>query len=122
MMDAPEHERAGQNRGGRVRRALAHPARRSRPSRSSRPGATRGRNYKVLESLAAGLPVVMTSAVRGGLPAGAKDGCATADEPEAFAQAVVALLDLSPDERLGWDAQLSPVRGILEETCRGVRS
>jgi len=85
----------------------------------------RGVQNKVLESLAAGLPVVTTSAVRAGLPPGIENGCSIADEPEAFAAAVVALLEASPDERraraaaalverLTWEAQLSAVRAILE--------
>lgn len=59
----------------------------------------RGLQNKVLEALAAGVPVVTTSAVRAGLPDEVASGCAVADEADAFASAVVRLLDLTPDER-----------------------
>jgi len=89
----------------------------------------RGLQNKVLESLAAGLPVVVTSAVHAGLPAGVEKGCAVADEPDAFAREVVALLAASPEERraraaaagvehLGWGTQLAPVRGILDDAVQ----
>ena len=89
----------------------------------------RGLQNKVLESLAAGLPAVVTSAVAAGLPAGVDRGCAVADEPDAFARAVCALLAASPEERraraaaagvehLGWGTQLAPVRGILDDAVQ----
>ncbi|HUU32482.1 MAG TPA: TIGR03087 family PEP-CTERM/XrtA system glycosyltransferase [Vicinamibacterales bacterium] len=59
----------------------------------------RGLQNKVLEALAAGVPVVTTNAVREGLPDDVASGCAVADDPEAFARAVVKLLDLTPGER-----------------------
>lgn len=59
----------------------------------------RGLQNKVLEALAAGVPVVTTNAVREGLPDSVASGCAVADDAAGFAAAVVRLLDLTPDER-----------------------
>jgi polysaccharide biosynthesis protein PslH len=59
----------------------------------------RGLQNKVLEALAAGVPVVTTTAVRQGLPDAVASGCAVADEADAFANAVVRLLELTPDQR-----------------------
>ncbi len=59
----------------------------------------RGLQNKVLEALAAGVPVVTTSAVREGLPDQVGRGCTVADAADQFAAAIVGLLDRSPDER-----------------------
>ena len=59
----------------------------------------RGVQNKVLEAVAAGLTVVATSAVAGGLPAAALRACEIADSPERFADAIVGLLALSDSER-----------------------
>lgn len=84
----------------------------------------RGLQNKVLEALAAGLPVVATSVVRAGLPADTQAACLEADDAEAFAGAVVSLLARGEDERdamvrsapldaLGWEQRLAPLEGIL---------
>jgi sugar transferase (PEP-CTERM/EpsH1 system associated) len=89
----------------------------------------RGIQNKVLEAIAAGLPCVVTPQVLDGLPATARLACQAASEPDAFAAAVVALLDTDPSARravagradlesLSWEAQLRPVSEILE-ACRG---
>jgi glycosyltransferase involved in cell wall biosynthesis len=84
----------------------------------------RGLQNKVLEALAAGVPVVVTSAVLDGLPSQVRPSCETADDADAFAAAVLHLLNLSPAERrdraraahvdtLGWSAQMAGVEHIL---------
>jgi sugar transferase (PEP-CTERM/EpsH1 system associated) len=89
----------------------------------------RGLQNKVMEALAAGLPTVVTTAVHEGLPDGIDRGCIVADDPAAFAAAVVRLLRMSPDERralaatsdvrrFDWPIQLAPVRSILERAAR----
>jgi sugar transferase (PEP-CTERM/EpsH1 system associated) len=86
---------------------------------------SRGIQTKVIEALAAGLPVILTPQVLGGLPDGVEDGCLTTEEPSAFAAAVVDLLARSPEERrhraslahldgLTWSAQTRALEGILE--------
>jgi glycosyltransferase involved in cell wall biosynthesis len=66
----------------------------------------RGLQNKVLEALAAGLPVVTTSAVASGLPAAVAAACDVADEPAAFAS---ALLDrLESTEVPGFESLLAP--------------
>ena len=83
-----------------------------------------GVQTKVLEALAAGLPVVVTPAVLNGLPPVAQRRCLTASDPAAFAQGVIHLLQLSPDERrqragaasldsLRWSEQLRDLEGLL---------
>jgi polysaccharide biosynthesis protein PslH len=85
----------------------------------------RGVQNKVLEALAAGLPTVVTPAVRAGLPAGVERGCLVASEPEAFARSVVGLLDqpgarrrdiaaLACVETLGWPARLASLSRLVE--------
>ena len=59
----------------------------------------RGLQNKVLEALAAGVPVVTTTAVRTGLPDALAPACDTADTPEAFAATIVARLAQTPAER-----------------------
>lgn len=83
-----------------------------------------GVQTKVLEALAAGLPVVVTPTVLNGLPPEAQRGCVTASDPAAFAQSVIQLLALSPHERrqraaaaslesLRWSEQLRDLEAIL---------
>ena len=59
----------------------------------------RGLQNKVLEALAAGVPVVTTTAVREGLPDEVGRGCTVADTADRFAAGIVRLLEMSPDER-----------------------
>ena len=86
----------------------------------------RGLQTKVLEALASGLPVVVTAAVLKGLPPEAQRGCITADEPGAFARAVIDLLKMSPHDRrqraaaasldaLQWPARLRDLEAILRQ-------
>ena len=86
----------------------------------------RGLQNKVLEALAAGLPVVATPAVVEGLPPAARPGCVTAAEAISFADAVIGLLWQPPGDRqrfagradltsLTWAAQLRPLEGILRD-------
>jgi sugar transferase (PEP-CTERM/EpsH1 system associated) len=86
----------------------------------------RGIQNKVLEAIAAGLPVVVTPVVSAGLPEAVAPACSVASEPDAFAAALLQLLEKSPDERrsiamradlsaLGWSAQLSPLLALVEE-------
>jgi sugar transferase (PEP-CTERM/EpsH1 system associated) len=65
----------------------------------------RGVQNKVLEAVAAGLPTVVTTAVAAGLPQQVQPACPVADTPELFADAVLDLLALTPDERRARAAQ-----------------
>lgn len=88
----------------------------------------RGLQNKVLEALAADLPVVTTPAVADGLPRPALAGCiVTRDELEA-ASAVVSLLARDSGERrafarradlghLSWASQLAPLIDLLEQAA-----
>lgn len=88
----------------------------------------RGLQNKVLEALAAGVPVVTTNAVREGLPDEVASGCAVADDPEGFADAVVKLLDLTPDRRrdiansvdltgLSWDGPRAQLASVVRSAA-----
>jgi glycosyltransferase involved in cell wall biosynthesis len=79
---------------------------------------------KVLEALAAGLPVVTTPAVAEGLPDAALAGCIVAQDDQESASALLSLLRRSPTERrafskaadlseLGWTRQLAALVPIL---------
>jgi sugar transferase (PEP-CTERM/EpsH1 system associated) len=85
-----------------------------------------GIQTKVLEALAAGLPVVLTPAVAAGLPTEVQRVCPTASDPRAFADAVIALLRATPDDRrqraaaaslesLQWSEQLRGLESILRD-------
>lgn len=89
----------------------------------------RGVQNKVLEAVAAGLPCVVTSAVRGGLPQEVAPACLVEDSEEAFANRVLELLARSPAERrviagladlqsLTWPARLAPLLPLLDAACR----
>jgi sugar transferase (PEP-CTERM/EpsH1 system associated) len=90
---------------------------------------SRGLQNKVLEAVAAGLPAVVTGAVEEGLPPSVRSACVVADEPEAFADAVLGLLELSPKDRrqkageaaiadVSWRDQLAPLEAILRTAVR----
>ena len=59
----------------------------------------RGLQNKVLEALAAGVPVVTTTVVRAGLPADLAPALDVADDPAGFANAIMTRLALSPEAR-----------------------
>jgi glycosyltransferase involved in cell wall biosynthesis len=88
----------------------------------------RGVQNKVLEAVAAGLPVVVTPLVHEGLPDQVKSSVEAAGDPAGFAAAIVRLLQRTPAERLAiaaradleslsWARRLSPLRGLLEAAC-----
>jgi sugar transferase (PEP-CTERM/EpsH1 system associated) len=86
----------------------------------------RGIQNKVVEAIAAGLPCVVTTAVREGLPDQIMRACVVEDDAARFAGALIALLDESPADRravveradlhaLEWSTQLAPLQGILRD-------
>jgi sugar transferase (PEP-CTERM/EpsH1 system associated) len=88
----------------------------------------RGVQNKVLEAVAAGLPVVATSAVAAGLPLEILPACTTADSAREFAAALVRELDRSPQERraragkadlnvLSWEKRLARLPALLSEAA-----
>jgi len=89
----------------------------------------RGVQTKVLEAVAAGLPAVVTSPVRDGLPAEIRPACRVADSAEDFASEILSLLELTGDERralarqadlepLSWETRLGPLAGILTRAAQ----
>lgn len=85
----------------------------------------RGIQNKVLEAVAAGLPTVVTTAVAAGLPGEVWPACPVADTPTQFADTVLDLLALTPDERraragraildpLDWPTTLEPLWSLLQ--------
>jgi sugar transferase (PEP-CTERM/EpsH1 system associated) len=90
----------------------------------------RGLQNKVLEALAARLPVVTTPAVAEGLPGSALPGCLVAADDGEAAAALVRLLGLSDVERkqmagrsdlsgLTWDRQMASLMPTLAAACHG---
>lgn len=86
----------------------------------------RGIQNKVLEAIAAGLPVVVTPVVSEGLPADVLSACRVAPDARAFADHVIEILELPPVERraiaasadlgaLAWDRCLQPLVDLLVE-------
>jgi sugar transferase (PEP-CTERM/EpsH1 system associated) len=89
----------------------------------------RGIQNKVLEAVAAGLPTVVTPNIMSSLPATIADACAAAETADALADAIVGLLEQSPEQRralaararvdaLTWERQLAPVPAVLAEAAR----
>jgi sugar transferase (PEP-CTERM/EpsH1 system associated) len=89
----------------------------------------RGVQNKVLEALAAGLPVVVTPQVAEGLPPDTRGGVGVAGGAADFAAAIVALLHLPSIERrrlaleanlqqLTWGERLKNLMPLLEEVSR----
>jgi sugar transferase (PEP-CTERM/EpsH1 system associated) len=93
----------------------------------------RGIQNKVLEAVAAGLPVVVTPVVSEGLPPEVMRACVIAGDAAAFADRIVELLERSPTERrqlaaradldrLTWKRRLEPLRPLLQAAAeRGDR-
>jgi polysaccharide biosynthesis protein PslH len=91
----------------------------------------RGLQNKALEAIAAGLPIVITGAVAGGLPEVAASASRVADTPEDFAARVLDLLSLSPEQRRGiarsanlseltWSRTLEPLWPIIKAAAESV--
>jgi polysaccharide biosynthesis protein PslH len=89
----------------------------------------RGVQNKVLEAVAAGLPCVVTPAVLDGLPHHVLPGCVAARDGDAFAAAVLDLLNRGPAERramadradvrsLTWANQMKSLMPILDAVVR----
>jgi sugar transferase (PEP-CTERM/EpsH1 system associated) len=85
---------------------------------------SRGVQTKVLEAIAAGLPVVATPGVGEGLPDAVRAACELASSADEFASAVLRLLEMSPEQRrqraslanldrLTWAHCLAPIERIL---------
>lgn len=92
----------------------------------------RGVQNKVLEAMAMGVPVVGTSLAFQGLKVGQKDGIRQVDDPEQFAQAVVALLKDRQEQRTcmrkvrqyverhhRWDDQGTLLNRLITEAAAG---
>lgn len=88
----------------------------------------RGVQNKALEAIAAGLPIVMTDAVAGGLPPPAMSAARIANTADGFAGQVIDLLRLSPAVRrdiaassdlagLTWARTLEPLVSIFERAA-----
>jgi sugar transferase (PEP-CTERM/EpsH1 system associated) len=89
----------------------------------------RGVQNKVLEALAAGIPVVATPVVAEGLSDGTRVGVSVAGDPDAFAASLLHLLKMSPAARrniaasanlreLTWRERLKNLVPLLEEVSR----
>ena len=89
-----------------------------------------GVQNKVLEAVAAGLPVVITTPVLEGLPVEVVAACRVADAAETFAGEILRLLDLTPEQRrataaradvhaFDWRATLSGLEAIVRAAAQG---
>lgn len=90
-----------------------------------------GIQNKVLEAVAAGLPVVTTTPVLEGLPSEAIPACSVADTAEVFAREILRLLHLAPEQRralaaradlraVDWDTTLSGLQAIVTAAADGL--
>ncbi len=88
----------------------------------------RGVQNKVLEAVAASLPVVVTPAVWDGLPKEVWPACRRAEDADAFARAIVELLKVAPAarrrmaaaarlEELGWPKRLAALKTLIERAA-----
>lgn len=88
----------------------------------------RGVQNKALEAIAAGLPIVITDAVAGGLPHEAAYASLVANTPERFAGHVLRLLAMAPQQRrdmaaasdfsrLSWPRTLEGLWPVLERAA-----
>jgi sugar transferase (PEP-CTERM/EpsH1 system associated) len=88
----------------------------------------RGVQNKVLEAVAARLPVVVTPAAWDGLPPEVLAACRCAGDAAAFANEVIALLSLTPEARrrmadrvqlagLRWADRLAPLHGLVRRAA-----
>jgi sugar transferase (PEP-CTERM/EpsH1 system associated) len=89
----------------------------------------RGVQNKALEAIASGLPIVLTAAVAGGLPAAAASASRVANTPAQFAAHVLDLLSFSPAQRremaqssdfgeLSWPKTLASLWPIFQSASR----
>jgi glycosyltransferase involved in cell wall biosynthesis len=92
----------------------------------------RGIQNKVLEAVAAGLPVVTTPVVADGLPGEVMPAVDVAAHPQAFADAVLARLADTPEDRrsraqsadlapLSWSLRFAAIPLIVSEAARAAR-
>ena len=93
----------------------------------------RGLQNKVLEAIAAGLPCVVTPAVRDGLPEHVRAACSSADTPQTFGEAILRYLSMTPQQRaaicclpslsdLDWEARLGSLLPVLERAAKTRRT
>lgn len=89
----------------------------------------RGMQNKVIEAVAAGLPVVATPQVTQGLPPQVMPACLEASDAGAFASAILTLFDLTAEGRrqmagratvstLSWQCCLDPLVALLHSATR----
>jgi len=92
--------------------------------------AALGVQNKVLEAVAAGLPVVVTPIVMAGLPSEVAGACTVAATAPDFAASIVHLLECTPAERraiaeradvaaLSWTECLAPAVCLIEAAANG---